>query len=169
MSHRSVPQARKQNPAVRAAGGLGGFTKFLRKLYLLLSIAPERAGKVGSMKNLKPLRILTVVFAVTMMAAYVVYSRQQTRVVAPGSKAGVLQTGLGPAVPAGATNQAAPALESVFASSSKSMAPLLKVPAPGQTAQPAARPPIAAAPIAATNINPGTAITNQAPRLKPAS
>jgi hypothetical protein len=103
------------------------------------------------MRNFLPIRILTVVFALTMMAGYVVHSRQQTRVTAPGSKFGVLRVpGDSTSLPLVPTNQPAAAVDPVFASSSKSMAPLLKVPAPNPPQQQSQRieP---AAPIPATN------------------
>ena len=145
-------------------------TKFLRKLYAPLATRSLPVCQSTSMRNFLPIRILTVVFALTMMAGYVVHSRQQTRVTAPGSKFGVLRVpGDSTSLPLVPTNQPAAALDPVFASSSKSMAPLLKVPAPNQPQQQSqTSAPALGAPIPATNAL-RKATTNRTAQPRPAS
>jgi len=81
------------------------------------------------MNNLRtPVQIVTVIFALTMLGAYVVYSqRQQMRNIASGSKSGFVAT---PETTTGLyTNQPAAHATDFVASSSKSRAPLIEVPA----------------------------------------
>ena len=81
------------------------------------------------MKSSSPFRILTVIFAVGMMTGYVVYSRQQSRSTAPGSKADIWHAAESFSLDsAPSTNDSLP--KEVFASSSKSIAPALKVKPP---------------------------------------
>jgi hypothetical protein len=78
------------------------------------------------MKNRKPVQIITVVFALTMLTAYVVRSQlQQARSVAPGSKS----MALAPSSPlvSGNTNAAQSQRPIAIAPGSKSPAPLLKL------------------------------------------
>ena len=78
-----------------------------------------------------PVQIVTVVFAVAMLAGYVVYSqRQQTRNVAPGSKGGVIAESKGVTAFNDGTNQPSLLTRELVASSSKSMAPLIEVQRP---------------------------------------
>jgi hypothetical protein len=109
------------------------------------------------MKTSKPLQILTVAFALSLLAAYVVHSqRQQARTVAPGSKSRVLdelppqrtpaapksvmtetQFTVAPGSKGGVVRLAEPALQrsgaqaepssGVIAPGSKSFTPLLKI------------------------------------------
>src|SRR6266536_2371264 len=91
------------------------------------------------MKTRKPVQIGTVVFALSMLAAYVVYSqRQHDRSVAPSLKGMAITTGNEPWAAAGRTNNVPDREHLTVAPGSKSDVPVLTrqptFPAPAATA-----------------------------------
>src|SRR5205814_9676904 len=88
-------------------------------------------------KSSRPFQLLTIVFALSMLMAYVVYSqRERNRTVAPGSKSMALVNPKEPIVNRG-TNQVQRATPVIVAPGSKAMAPLLDLrPPPAQQSAP---------------------------------
>src|SRR5437762_3372291 len=117
--HRIADRMSRQN--VRASP----ITKLLRNSYPPLAIPVAFAISFVSMQKKKPLQIVTVGIALSMLAAYVVRSQlQQTHTVAPGSKSDLI-TSPGQAVNGKGMTQVEARDRAVFARGSKSLAPVV--------------------------------------------
>ncbi len=84
------------------------------------------------MKTATVVRAMTICLALTMLTSYVLYSQlTQNRSVAPGSKSDVIRVQkISRAAEKPLTSSIRPASSEVIASSSKSRAPLITLPAP---------------------------------------
>src|SRR5262249_48091833 len=139
-------------------------------------------GQCVGMKKSTPFRFLAVILTLTMMAGYVVYSRQQPRVTAPDSKFAIMPAPASLSLRSESRTNSL-TIEEVYATSSKSGTPLVKVPgftqpAPVQQGLPSglkidasfiAQPPAASLPSSGLTNRSALPVTNRIADLKPAT
>src|SRR5262249_485508 len=88
---------------------------------------PPRVRPVCWHEKSTPFRFLAVILTLTMMAGYVVYSRQPPRVTAPDSKFAIMPAPASLSLRSESRTNSL-TIEEVYATSSKSGTPLVKVP-----------------------------------------